>query len=299
MSASAQYTTDKLGTAAFLADRPGYIDYVILDADVEALLAADKNYQLQYVGPNDDTRNLYIWSSGETFVAGETKMPGVDDGFGYFSMNQAGGDIKWCGAGYNIAAAAPVDFSHFTDETELHVAYACQNGNITSMYLTVLDESAIESPGAQVSLGAAYEGNPVVAPAPKDEWQGFVITLGDLKKESNKFKPNSLDKWYGNVFAFGGTTESGFGSGANLSFDAVYFFTPGEPGAIESIENNASQIVVSNRTISCAGAESIALYNLNGQLVKSAATSVLGLDNLATGVYVAKAGNSVAKVAVK
>lgn len=289
--ANAQYNTDKLGTAAFLGEQKGHLDYVILDADMEAILTGDNAFQLQYVGPNDAGRNLYIWAAGETLEAGSSAMPGVDDGYGYTSLNQVASQ-EWAGAGFNVGETEPADFSHFSDETVFHCAYASQNGTISSMYLTVLDKNA-------VSLGAVNDGHPVVGAAPSDEWQAIAITFGDLKKEISAFDMGNTKSWTGNVFAFGGAVAGGWGAGANISFDAVYFFTPADSDGIESIENNAAQLVVGNRTISCVGAEGIALYNLNGQLVKNAAGSVMGLDNVATGVYVAKAGNSVVKVSVK
>lgn len=303
VSASAQYNTDKLSTAEFLGDQKGYFDYIILDSNKEAILVADKGYTLQYVGPNDAGRNLYIWSNGETFIAGENTMPGVDGGSDYMSLNQNATEA-WCGAGYNIGLGEPANFAHFTDETRFHVAYACTSGSISAMYFTILNgdsdkDNNIERKGAQVSLGKSVENSPVVGLAPTDEWQAIEITLGDLRKEVPDFRMDKPESWTGNVLAFGNAVADGWGAGANISLDAAYFFTPGEPSGIESIESNAAQLVVGNRTISCTGANGIAIYGLNGQLVKSAAGSVMGLDNLSAGIYVAKAGNSVAKVVVK
>lgn len=303
LSASAQYNTDKLSTAEFLGEQKGYLDYIILDANTEALLVADKDFELQYVGPNDTSRFLYIWANGETLEPGEVTMPGVDGGSAYMSLNQVATQA-WCGAGFNIGLGEPANFAHMTDETRFHVAYACNTGSITGMYFTILDgdkdeDNGVMRKGAQVSLGKSFEGTPVVGNAPTDEWQALDITLGDLRKEVPAFRMEQPQSWSGNVLSFGGDPENGWGAGANLSLDAAYFFTPGKGDGIESIDNTVADFVVTNRTISCAGAQAIALYSINGQLVKTANSSVMGLDNLAAGVYVAKAGNSVAKVAVK
>lgn len=301
VSASAQYNTDKLSTADFLGTQKGSLDYIIIDSNTEAIIVADKGYVLQYVGPNNAGRNLYIWSQGETFNEGEKTMPGVDGGTDFMSLNQNATEA-WCGAGYNIGLGEPANFAHFTDETRFHVAYACTSGTISGMYFTILDgdsDDTLVRKGAMVSLGKSFEKSPVVGQAPTDEWQAIEITLGDLRKEVPDFSMEKPESWTGNVLSFGGSPEYGWGAGANISLDAAYFFTPGEPAGIESIENNAAQLIVGNRTISCAGANGIALYSLNGQLIRSAAGSVIGTDNLAAGIYVAKAGNSVAKVAVK
>ena len=293
MSASAQYNTDKLGTAAFLGEQKGHLDYIVLNPDMEAILNGDKAFTMQYVGPNGEGegRTLDVWPMGETLAAGDKNMPGVDGGFEYMSLTQVPTQT-WAGGGYNISDKAPANFSHFTDETVFHCAYACQTGSISGMYMTVLNSN-------NISLGTSVDGAVVVAKAPADEWQAFAITLGELKKEIAGFETGNLASWTGNIVAFGGDPNGGWAAGANLSLDAVYFFTPGGSDAIETVETNAAQLVVSNRTISSLGAEGIALYNLNGQLVKSVAGTVMGLDNVATGVYVAKAGNSVVKVSVK
>ena len=47
------------------------------------------------------------------------------------------------------------------------------------------------------------------------------------------------------------------------------------------------------------GANGIQLYNIAGQLVKATEGTTLGLDNLAKGVYVAKAANKTRKIVVK
>ena len=46
------------------------------------------------------------------------------------------------------------------------------------------------------------------------------------------------------------------------------------------------------------GTNGIALYNLNGQLVKSTAGAALDANGVAAGVYVVKAGNVAKKVAL-
>ena len=48
-----------------------------------------------------------------------------------------------------------------------------------------------------------------------------------------------------------------------------------------------------------AGAEEIALYNLAGQLVKKVNSSVMGVEDVAAGAYIVKAGNAVKKVVLK
>ena len=155
------------------------------------------------------------------------------------------------------------------------MSYRSGAGKITSMYVTTFNDG-----GNNVSIGDTYESNPVVGPAPSEEWTTVQMTIGDLKKLKGTYNPNAGDEgstmaaWTGNIFAFGGAADLGTPAGANICFDGIYFITPGE-----------GQNAIENITVD--GNEAAVYYNLQGQRVA---------NPTAGQVYIVKAGNDVKKV---
>lgn len=274
MSANAQFTVADGSIEAALKDIPkATIDYVILDEAKAEVLNKDANYKVNYLGPDEVTRFLYVWPDGDSFVAGDANEPGVDGGNGYTSFNVA--NLGWCGAGFNINKGAGVDLSHINDNTIFHMSYRSGAGKITSMYVTTFNAGA-----NNVALGSKYENAEPVGPAPAEEWQTIQMTIADLKKVIGGYNPNAGDEgssmaaWTGNIFAFGGAADLGTPAGANICFDAVYFITPGE-----------GQNAIENITVD--GNEAAVYYNLQGQRVA---------NPTAGQVYIVKAGKDVKKV---
>lgn len=272
-------------------------DVVLLDnASIESLKTSGKT--VQDLRTDDVNRFLYVWDN--TFVAGDGSYPGVDmqmDGYVSFDVSTIG----WSGAGFNIANAA-ADLKHFTDNTHFHCGLRSTNG-IKNVALVIGDGYAFDNKNdkwtpAKISVGAeAFVDNgasyPLVGNFSADgEWVAVDITLGQLKKLWPDFNYKAVG-FGGNLLAvLGGGT-----AGKNICLDAAYFYTPGE-GSVEGIAANAD-IIVTARTINAAGAEEIALYNLAGQLVKKVNSSVMGVENVAAGAYIVKAGNAVKKVVLK
>lgn len=272
-------------------------DVVLLDnASIETLKGA--GHTVQDLRADDVNNFLYVWDN--TFEAGEGSYPGVDAQMdGYCSLNVA--SVGWSGAGYNIANA-PADFSHFCDDTHFHFAIRTTS-SLDGAALIILDgykygETSSTWTPAKFSVGAkAFEDNgktyPLVGALDSEgDWAGVDITFGALKKLWPDFAYKA-EQFGGNVVSFlaGGKT------GQNICLDAMYFYTPAN-GSVEGIAADAD-IIVTNKTINAAGASEIALYNLAGQLVKKANSSVLGVEGVANGVYVVKAGNAVKKVVLK
>ena len=281
MSANAQFTVADGSIEAALKDIPkATIDYVVLDAAKAEVLAKEANYTVNNIGPDDTGRFLYVWDG--TMVAGDSNEPGVDGGNGYLSLNV--GNIGWAGAGYCIQGkddpkgefvAEPADLSHINDNTIIHFSYRSGAGKISSMYVTLFNAGT-----NNVSIGETYESNPVVGPAPTEEWQTVQMTIGDYKKLKGSVdlvggsEGSTMAKWCGNILAFGGTPALGFPEGANICFDGIYFITPGE-----------GQNAIENITVD--GNEAAVYYNLQGQRVA---------NPTAGQVYIVKAGNDVKKV---
>ena len=220
---------------------------------------------------------------------------------GYVSFDVS--TIGWSGAGFNIANAA-ADFKHFTDNTHFHCGLRSTNG-IKNVALIIGDGYAFENKNdkwtpAKISVGSeAFVDNgasyPLVGIFSADgEWVAVDITLGQLKKlwPSFNYKAGGFG---GNILSFlaGGTT------GKNISLDAVYFYTPGNGESAVAGVVADTDIIVTARTVNAAGTDEIALYNLAGQLVRKVNASIMGIEDIAAGIYIVKAGNAVKKVVLK
>ena len=274
-------------------------DVILLDnASIESLKTSGKT--VQDLRTDDVNRFLYVWDN--TFVAGDGSYPGVDMQMdGYVSFNVS--TIGWSGAGFNIANAA-ADLKHFTDNTHFHCGLRSTNG-IKNVALIIGDGYAFENKNdkwtpAKISVGSeAFVDNgasyPLVGKFSADgEWVAVDITLGQLKKlwPSFNYKAGGFG---GNILSFlaGGTT------GKNISLDAVYFYTPGNGESAVAGVVADTDIIVTARTVNAAGTDEIALYNLAGQLVKKVNASIMGIEDIAAGIYIVKAGNAVKKVVLK
>ncbi|MDE6463297.1 MAG: T9SS type A sorting domain-containing protein [Muribaculaceae bacterium] len=291
LSASAQYTSDPTTETVLNAGKVSSMQYIALDeASVNAFKA--QGATVEFFGPDGATQNLWVWS--DTFQAGDSSFPGVGmhfEGYASFVVGSAG----WSGAGYNINADGAGNTTTWNDDTRFHIAYMSPSAPCSSVALIIADgEEDCGSAPAKVALGTAYVDNgavyPAVAPAPNDDWQGLDISFANLKKLWPTFNPKAITAWKGNILAFlaGGVT------GQTLALDAIYYYNQGEAG-VANIENAADWVVTRN-TINVAGSNGIELYDITGKLVKSTAGTTLGLDNLASGVYVARSGNSARKI---
>lgn len=295
LGANAQYVTEDAGIEPVIESGANIFYAFVLDGGTMEQLNKGGNKVYEYL-VNDVDRFFYIWDN--TFSAGDGSAPGVDyqmDGYTHVVV----GSIGWSGAGYNQnKGTAGMDFSGLTDETHLHLAYMAPSNPIKSLGMTLLDEDSFNKP-AHFAIGNAYVDNgetwPSIAPVATNEWQAVDITFGDLKLIYPKFEYQTSKAWTGNYLAFlgGGVT------GQEIALDAFYFYQTGEVGGISNIEMGNFDIVVTGKTINASGADSITLYDLTGKEVKRANSSVLGLNGIGTGLYLVKAGNSVAKVLVK
>lgn len=272
------------------------VDYITLS---EASIAEFQKAgcTVNYVGPDAEAgRNLWYWE--ETFLAGDESNPRVNmDEGGYVSL--VVGTKGWSGAGFAIAEPG-VNLSHFNDNTRFHIAYCTPSGNApVSVALIILDGESNGSVPAKVALGTAFDDGgkvyPPVGDALNEDWNGLDISFSDLKKFYPSFTPANLAAWQGNILSIlGGGVE-----GKTLAFDAIYYYTPAGENSIKDVEAEEAAFVVTENTINVMGGQGIVLYNLAGQTVKATAGSVLGINNLPAGVYVARSGNKAQKVLVK
>lgn len=295
VSAQAQYNVNP-STSVVTAKSPKTVDYIILS---EAAIAdlQKTGAKVNYIGPSpDEGRNLWYWDN--TFIPADDSYPRVDMEEGTYTSVEVG-TVGWSGAGFAIDAPG-VNISHFNDNTMFHLAYFTPTGNApASIGAIILDGGSYGSQPAKVALGDPFNDNGAIYPSigskATDDWQGVEISLGDLKKIYPAFNLANTTAWQGNVFAWlgGGVT------GQTMAFDTMYFYTTEGGSGVEGVEADNAQFVVTRNTINVAGAKGIELYNMAGQTVKKSNGSVLGINDLAAGVYVAKAGKSVRKVVVR
>jgi hypothetical protein len=290
LAANAQYTCNP-STSEVVNAGAKTVHYITLsDGGVAEL--QNGGATCTYVGPDaDNGRNLWYWNGLD---AGDESYPRVDMEEGGYIAVTVTGDGGWSGAGVNIAEDTPMDLSSFSEDTHFHLAYMTSGTAPSSIGLIIIDN-------AKIALGNSFDDNgdiyPAVAPAANDDWQGLDITFGQIKKLYTSFTmPTNLSSWSGNIFSWLG----GGVAGTTFAFDAVFFYSTTEAG-IESVAANAADatFVVTNKTLNVQGGNGVELYNLGGQLVKSTNGSVLGLESLQNGVYVAKSGNKVQKVVVR
>ncbi len=298
IAAQAQYTAEVPYLQPIADSDASIFDVIILNEDCQnRLTAAGKT--VNNIGPDDVTRHLYVWDG--TFVAGDASYPGV--GWDAENMNFDGytsltvGTVGWSGAGFAVAAPG-VDLSHMNENTHFHMAYRTESNAPASTALILLDMDGVNKPG-KIALGEAFNDNgavfPTVAPKPGEDWVAVDITFAQIKRlfPAFDYEANAKAGLNGNVMSFlcGGVT------GTNLSMDAVYFYTPASSG-VDKVTVD-SDLLYTGRTINAAGADSIVLFDMSGKTVKSVNGSVMGVDGLNPGIYVAKAGSRTAKIVVR
>lgn len=299
MGASAQGFVGDPSLDATMSKGEIYDLFLLDEASTTKLQQSGKtvhNYKLDEV-----TRCWYVWDN--TFVGVEPSYPGVDmqmDGYTNMTVGTAG----WSGAGYTIVEGTPIDLKHITDDTRFHIGL--RSDNPATAIAIIFGDGTNSADGvkwspAKLSVGsAAFNDGGVIYPLVGDfdrnggDWVALDMSLGDMKKIYPSFNYKACD-FTGNIFAVlgGGVT------GTAISLDAVYLYSP-KTGAVEGIEGDNSQIIVSNKTISVVGGENgIELYNIAGQLVKATENGIMGTEDVNGGVYIVKAGNLVEKVVLK
>ncbi len=294
MGANAQYVTEDAGIAPVLDKGAKTIYAWVLDGNTVSSLES-KGVTVIDQMVNDETRFLYVWEN--TLNGNETSANPVgadQQTLGHVALTV--GTVGWSGAGF-CAVGPGTDFSAIDDDTYFHLGYCAMSNPVKSLAICLFDGDAGNTP-AKVSLGTAFVDNgatfPPVGPAPTDEWQAIDMKLGDLKKVCPTFTIPAVADYAGNYLSF----LAGGVSGQNFDLDAIYLYNTKEAG-IKGVEAESSDLVITGRTINAAGASSIVLYDLAGKTVKTAKSSIMGLEGIGAGMYIAKAGNKVAKVIVK
>lgn len=272
------------------------MDYIVLSETAVNEFQA-KGTQMNYIGPDGESapRPLYYWEG--TMTTGDASFPRVDmhEG-GYISLKVVPGK-GWSGAG--ISVVEPIDISKLTSETRFHMAFMSPSTVPASVAVILLDdEKASGSIPAKIALGDNYNDNgtiiPSVAKFNGTDWVGVDMTVGDIEKLWPRFNPKNLNAWKGTLLSF-----LAGGAAAEFAIDACYFYNIGEGNGISSVADENAGFVVTDRTVNVMGGNGIELYDLQGRKVLATEGTVIGLDGLQNGIYVARSGNSVQKIMVR
>lgn len=293
VSASAQYTCETpYADQSVVAGETQTFDVVLGAEDViTGLKGAGQVVNDWRV--NDVDRFLYVWEN--TFSGGDGSYPGVGysdmqfDGYSSLTVGSAG----WSGAGFFFSAASGTNTMHWNENTKFHIAVRTAAVAPPSLALIIAD--GLGNSPAKVALGESFNDGgsiyPTIGPKLTDEWVGTDISFADLKKLYPAFAWVNAQAWEGNMLSIlaGGVT------GQNISLDCMYFHTPTGDNAVGSVVDDA-QWVITNNTVNVANGNGIVLYDLSGRMIKSVSGTTLGIDDVHTGVYVVKSGNSVKKI---
>lgn len=292
--ANAQYTCDP-STQEVIKQGVKNVYFIVLSEgainDFEAAGAKTHSFAA------DPTQgcNLWYWDG---FVPADETYPRVDMEEGGYVSVQVTGTAGWSGAGFN-AQDPGLNTSTFTDDTHFHMAYMTPTNNApVTILCTLLDNTTATATPFKFAIGEATSDNGVTVPsiAPKctDDWQGIDLTFAQMKKLFPTCAVEATEHWTGNYFTWLG----GNVTGQTMAFDAMYFWDAEESGIL-SVETESAQFVQTGKTLNVMGRNGIELYNMAGAKVKSTEGTVIGIENLASGVYVAKSGNLVKKVVVR
>lgn len=299
MSAGAQYTCDPSNTP-IIEQKPTQVYSILLAAPAIEQFKAGGAEIYDWSPNENDGRNLWYWDG---LTPGDETLPRVDMEEGGYVSVEVTGTAGWSGAGFNASAVQPnkgLDLSKFNEDTRFHMAYVSPNNNApVQVMCTVLDNTTESSKKFQFCIGTAGVDNgvavPSIAPKATDEWVGIDLSFAQMKKLYPNCAVETNPYWSGNYFAW----LAGNVAGTTIAFDAMYFYNIGDNSGVEGIESEKAMLIVTDHTINTLGTTGIEVYNMAGAKVKSSNGSVLGIDNLAKGVYVAKSGKTVKKFVVK
>ena len=169
--------------------------------------------------PNDVDNHLYIWSTGETYAAGEgTGKNYFGNTEGYMALTVAA-PAGWSGAGFCIenteSVAAMIALKEAIvanpDNFFLHIGIKAANEGNHEFYTFGTDATAF-------NIGkAAIEKGSVIGDFERDgEWHGFDIPMAQFASAIASADVKSGT----NILCF----LSGAQVGAQLNLDAVYFY---------------------------------------------------------------------------
>lgn len=308
-----------------LCNEGGIYDVFALGDAGMKKLAANPNIKVNdyRVKGEDDAANAHYpggnagWASDDDYAA--VTVPADGRCFDGFEIH--GGWYQWW-SGFFIARKTDTDLSHINADSHLHMAI-CMVGDVALPYVDLQWFKADGNDGTAPSftLSDDYVNNhyPVVGSLKKGEWVAVDITLGkvaEMMKDEFDIEMDYtrlVEDWQGEAVMFSlpngqdganeGAPDPALGDGGKAFIDGIYVYTPTGGAGVDEVTADAGdiQVVISDKTISVLGSDNapVELYNLAGSLVKASATSVIGLEDIAAGVYVIRTLDVARKVVIR
>lgn len=242
--------------------------------------------------PDDQTRFLYVWS--ETYIGntgGDLNSNGVPGAYLSFTVSTVG----WSGFGFvNLNGC---NFEAIDDSYHFHMAIKTTDADSHAVIIGDADAGEV----AKFALGSApFNDGGVIYELLQEittdgEWNAVDASVADLKAYSTTGKLGYSNPGFtGNVFSL----LSGGRAGVTVDLDAIFFYKPVSE-SVKGVKDDNVTIFSTNRTIQVLGGEGLSVYDMAGKLVKETKGSIVGTENLAAGIYIAKSGSNVVKVVVK
>ena len=248
---------------------------------------------------NDVDRVLYIWAAGETI--GSTPAIGIgalgQTGYNNWLIKSPAG---WWGCGYyqgpdsgnpnatmdmtDITSAWTFNFSIRTNcATNLTINTYGSTVDPTDPFITTLTNGKIILTTAELPL-SKRDGT---------QWVDFHIPLSQLMTGS-VISTNNLKMLApfgkGNYLTFAGGNDTG----STIAWDNVYYAAP--TTAVDQVKADKLDIrVIGNELSVRNNTNPVTIFNVNGARVLTSKISTIDITNLASGLYIVKAGNSVNK----
>ena len=283
--ANAQYTTTEVSVTNTTGDT--YWVFQLDETATANLEAAGKTvYNYASTGESGD-RPFYVWDG--TFIGGTPDYIGVEENSEYTSLEVS--TVGWSGAGFAIVT--PIDLTGVTDDTHFHFCVRSSNPP-ASIGVALANGSTWDDPDLAATEAEngpnANDGQCAYLSLGTQAFDGSYALIGDLDREGGEWV--AIDMTFADIKKVFPT----FGFVPGWFKGNFYEILASEIAAADDVD-----VIVSGKTIQVLGNGNagIELYNISGQLVKSANTAVVGCEGLSDGVYIVKAGNVVKKVVLK
>lgn len=272
-----------------------------LDEDIKADYLDENplNVIKQDLRIDDATKFLYIWDN--TYADEAFTGKNYYDTFtGYLNLKV--GNAGWSGAGFALSKALNPDFyidlTGLTPEHTMHIALKSTAKNSHMFFLWGASNlSGKICIGSSAFVDGANTYQPYTDFIRDGQWHLLEIPLSAFF-DSGFRSPEPFND--GNYFSF----LSGNASGSVIAMDAIFIYKDITGNSIDNdqTDNTRLDVIVTENVVTFVGANqgvAIQLYDISGRLVKTLSEPIVGVDELKSGVYIAKSGSATAKFIIK
>lgn len=281
----------------FKKNREYYLIYMDDDVVEDNLKANAQNEIKADLRVNDTEKFLYIWDG--TYADNGASGANFYGGFnGYLDLKV--GTAGWSGAGFALSKAINpnyyIDFTKLTADHKFHMALksTAKNSHLFFLWGGANLNGAV-CIGSEAFVDNGVSNAPVAEFTRDGKWHSVEIPISTFMDKGFRAPEPFND---GNYFSF----LSGGTSGNVISMDAIFIYkdlTGNSLGETDADANNLQAIVTDN-VVSFVGANApVQIYNIAGNHIATLDEPIIGVDELSSGVYIAKAGTATAKFIIK